>query len=247
MAENQTSSDVIVPKPIFDHRINFGQGKTARTLLTEEGCHYPVIHEPYSHRAYYGQPRSPSAPARPRRGDRRMHQTTLTVAKPPWAPDYTTTNNHYFSGSDDLDPVRRPPLCPSMHTSQIKFGGQEEPHHFRSDHMATFHRKEIIPANRLHLMSLVNRVNQTEGAKVREVVKPENGPPSYWSQYNRIHNKLGALRGPGVAREYPVRQQYDVITGEERGPAWKAENTRVSGNRVLHGNRRQLDHKPLLF
>ena len=49
---------------------------------------------------------------------------------------------------------------------------------------------------------------------MKEVVKPVDDPPSYWTQYNRIHNKLGALRGPGIAREYPVRQEYDIFTGE---------------------------------
>jgi len=65
---------------------------------------------------------------------------------------------------------------------------------------------------------------------------------SYWTQYNRIHNKLGAMRGPGVAREYPTRQSYNPITGEEKGGAWQAENKRISGNRVLyHGSRKDAD------
>lgn len=77
---------------LFDSRILFGQGKTATTLLTESGCHYPVIHEPYSHRAYYGQSRAASVPVRHERGERPMHKTTLTIAKPPWSPDYVTTH-----------------------------------------------------------------------------------------------------------------------------------------------------------
>lgn len=81
---------------MFDARIHFGQGKTATTILTEDGCHYPVIHEPYSHRAPVDlvTPRVPSAPGRLRRGDRPMHRTTMTIAKPPWQSDYTTTNKH---------------------------------------------------------------------------------------------------------------------------------------------------------
>ncbi|RUS83687.1 hypothetical protein EGW08_008535 [Elysia chlorotica] len=253
--------------PLFEPRVRYGQGKTAMTILTEGGYTYPVIHEPYSHRAYYGrrtraQPggetsqtsqtsqRSEAPPSgRVRRGDRPMHQSTLTIAKPPWEPDFTTTSKHYFSGSHDLDPVRRPPLCPSMHTSQIQFGSSREEggSHFCSDHMMTYQPKDIIPANRLHLTSLVNRVNQTEGAKVKEVVRPSDLPSSNWSQYTRIHTKLGVLRGPGVAREFPVRQGYNILTGEETGPAWKSENSRVSGNRVLHSMRGQLKDSPLLF
>lgn len=37
--------------------------------------------------------------------------------------------------------------------------------------------------------------------------------PSYWSQYNRIHGKLGQMRGPGVERERVVRQSYNIFTG----------------------------------
>lgn len=80
---------------IFDSRIHYGQGKTATTILTEDGCYYPVIHEPYSHRVPpVLPPRAPSAPGRLRRGDRPMHRTTFSVAKAPWEPDYVTTNRH---------------------------------------------------------------------------------------------------------------------------------------------------------
>lgn len=51
--------------------------------------------------------------------------------------------NH--SGSKHLEPVQRPPLCPSMHRSQIKLGSNKEKDAFVSDHMATYHEKEIIP------------------------------------------------------------------------------------------------------
>lgn len=250
--EPNTNADMVIPPlSMFQDRINHGQGKTAMTILTEGGCNYPVIHEPYSHRAHYDHSRSvrsPSAPARVRRGERPMHQTTMTIAKPPWDADFTTTTNHYFSGSDALEPVRRPPKCRSMHRSQFSFGKSEEPDHFTSDHMETYHEKDIIPANRLHLISMVNRLNQTEGAKVKEVVRPQGvGVPNNWSQYTRVHNKLGALRGPGVEREMPVRAEFDVITGQEKGPAWSPTNSRVSGNRVLHSHRREVEQRPLLF
>ncbi|CAL1541343.1 unnamed protein product [Lymnaea stagnalis] len=232
---------------LFDSRIEHGQGKTVTTILTEDGCYYPVVHEPYSHRAYYGQPRCLSAPVKRLRGERQMHRTTLTIAKPPWSPDYVTTSNQYFSGSKFLEPAQRPHPCPSMHRSQVKFGTEEGPDQFLSESMVKYQSKNIIPAGQLHLLSLTNKVNQIEGAKVKEVVKPDEGPYSYWSQYNRMHNKLGVLRGPGVGREYPVRQQYNIITGEEKGPAWREVNPLVSGNRVLHGLRSKLANRPLLF
>ena len=72
----------------------------------------------------------------------------------------------------------------------------------------------VFQANRLHLTSLVNRIDQTEGADMKESIKMNTSPTNYFSQYNRIHNKLGHILGPGVPRDYPVRQEYNVITGE---------------------------------
>ena len=36
---------------------------------------------------------------------------------------------------------------------------------------------------------------------------------SWFSQYNRVHNKLGASLGPGVARERHIRRSYNPLTG----------------------------------
>ena len=72
----------------------------------------------------------------------------------------------------------------------------------------------IFQANRLHLTSLVNRIDQTEGANMKESIKMDSKPTNYFSQYNRIHNKLGHMLGPGVPQDYPVRQEYNVITGK---------------------------------
>ena len=75
---------------MFEPRILYGQGKRATTLLTEDGCVYPII----AHEAKRDRIRHTSAPqhVRIRRGERPMHRSTLTLAKPPWEPDYTTTN-----------------------------------------------------------------------------------------------------------------------------------------------------------
>uniref|UniRef100_A0A0B6ZC06 Uncharacterized protein n=1 Tax=Arion vulgaris TaxID=1028688 RepID=A0A0B6ZC06_9EUPU len=225
----------------------FGQGKTATTILTDSGYHYPVIHEPYSQRVYYKRDRSTSVPLRVAKGNRPMHRTTLTIAKPPWSPDYDTTHKQYFSGSQTLDPPIRPSRCRSMHTSKITFGTDNESDSFLSDHMVTYKPTGASFTSPPYLVSIENKLNQIEGAKVKEAISPDKGPQSFWSQYNRTYNKLGVMRGPGVGREYPVRQQYDIITGEEKSPDNKPSNARVSGNRVLHNCRQQLNTQPFLF
>ncbi|KAL4240262.1 hypothetical protein ACF0H5_001056 [Mactra antiquata] len=220
--------------------VGHGQGKRAVTLLTEGGCYYPIV----SHYSYRDrQARSQSAPqnAGRIRGLRPMHQTTMTVTKPPWNPKdgYLTSAKKDFGGSKSLNPVRRPPLCPSMHRSQIKLGQPDEPSSEWNTHYThTFAEKPIIPANRLHLTSLVNRIDQQEGADMKNSIKVDKNSPSYFTQYTRIHSKLGNMLGPGVPRDYPVRQDYNVITGETGGPSWQPENRRISGDKVLHGVRR---------
>ena len=66
----------------------------------------------------------------------------------------------------------------------------------------------------MHLTSLVNRIDQTEGADMKHSIKMDARPTNYFTQYNRIHNKLGHMLGTGVPRDYPVRQEYNVITGK---------------------------------
>lgn len=218
-----------------------GQGKSATTILTEGGYIYPVVSE----NCYNDRFRIKSAPYIYGRGVRPMHRSTLSIAKPPWnsQEDYKTTTNQYFTGSKSLNPVRRPPLCPSMHRSQIKMSHPaDEKQGWNTDYTGTYIEKDIIPidqlkANRLHLTSLRNRIDQTEGGDMKKVVKPDQSPQSYFTQYNRIHNKLGHLLGPGVPRGYPIRESYNILTGEEVGPAWKEDNKRVSGNRHLYASR----------
>lgn len=221
------------PKP----HVLFGQGKTATTLLTEDGCVYPII----SSFSYNDRYRAQTAPYVYGRGVRPMHRTTFTLAKAPWRPDdaYKTMNNQHFGGSKILNPVRRPPLCPSMHTSQVKLSHLNDKTNWDSHYTGTFIEKDIIPANRLHLTSLVNRIDQTEGKDVKTAIKVDQNPPNYWSQYNRIHGKLGYMLGPGSPREYAIRHSYNIITGEDNGPAWSEQNRRTSGNRVLNASRRE--------
>lgn len=218
-----------------------GQGKRVVTLLTEGGYYYPIISH-YSHQDR--QLRAQSAPqnAGRVRGMRSMHQTTMAIAKPPWTANetYLTTSKKNFGGSKGLNPVRRPPLCPSMHKSQIKLAHPEDGEsHRNTNYTHSFIEKPIIPANRLHLTSLVNRINQQEGADMKQSIQVDPGSPNYFTQYTRIHSKLGNMLGTGVPRDYPVRQVYNVITGETGGAAWKVDNRRISGDKVLHALRRE--------
>lgn len=68
--------------------VRYGQGKTACTILTEDGCIYPVV----SSLSY--NDRTKSAPYQHGRGVRAMHRSTLTLTKPPWSPaeEFKTTN-----------------------------------------------------------------------------------------------------------------------------------------------------------
>ena len=70
----------------------FGQGKRTITLLTEDGCNYPII----SNLSYVDRQRSHSAPqgAGRIRGLRPMHKTTFVFGKAPWIAkqSYLTTS-----------------------------------------------------------------------------------------------------------------------------------------------------------
>ena len=53
-----------------------------------------------------------------------------------------------FGGSKSLNPVRRPPLCPSMHTSQIKLvHPRDENSEWNTHYANTFIEKPIIPVS----------------------------------------------------------------------------------------------------
>lgn len=56
----------------------------------------------------------------------------------------------YFTGSKSLNPVRRPPLCPSMHRSQIKMSHPaDEKQGWNTDYTGTYIEKDIIPVGLL--------------------------------------------------------------------------------------------------
>lgn len=51
-------------------------------------------------------------------------------------------------------------------------------------------------------------------SNIGEALKPNDDDTTYWTQYKRTHDILGATRGPGVPREYPDRPGYNVLTGK---------------------------------
>ena len=61
----------------------------------------------------------------------------------------------------------------------------------------------------------MNKEQMMTGRGMHDVLATRDPQPDYWSQYNCIHNKLGAMLGHGVSREPAVRRQYDVLTGKK--------------------------------
>ncbi len=59
----------------------------------------------------------------------------------------------------------------------------------------------------------MNKLNNTEGGGIKNVMACPGPQANIMSQYARIHNKLGVMLGPGVERESQVRRQYNVLTG----------------------------------
>ena len=53
----------------------------------------------------------------------------------------------YYSGSKSLNPVRRPPLCPSMHRSQWSIGQNVQDTTFDTEYAKTYFEKDIIPVS----------------------------------------------------------------------------------------------------
>ncbi|CAG2242466.1 unnamed protein product [Mytilus edulis] len=152
------------------------------------------------------------------------------------------TTEEYFSGSKSLNPVRRPPLCPSMHRSQIKMAHpSDDKRGWDTDYTGTYREKDIVPANRLHMISLRNRIDQTEGGDMKKVVKPDQlvigqGYPEYiQSERIIIYSQISYLSR--LPRIYQIGESYNILTGEETGLAWKEDNKRTSGNRHLYDSR----------
>ncbi|CAH1794897.1 unnamed protein product [Owenia fusiformis] len=220
--------------------LNTGQCQNT-IMLKYMGYQYPAISE----QSY--KDRSAQQKWEHKRGSRPMHKTTLSLESKPMSDKdtYTTTSKQFHGGRKDLAPAEIPTPGMNMHMNQFNIGPTLE-RQWGTQYGSHFRDKKVKTPFEVHYPSYDNFLKQTEGTGVKSTIKTAPEPPSYWSQYNRIHSKLGMMRGNGVAREYPVRASYNILTGEETGPAWQEENRRSSGNRVLYSKRQDADERFIL-
>ena len=58
------------------------------------------------------------------------------------------------------------------------------------------------------------RVYPNRGDTIKEALVHNQNEPDFWTQYNRTHGLLAAIRGNGEPlREYPNRTAYNIFTG----------------------------------
>ena len=67
----------------------------------------------------------------------------------------------------------------------------------------------------MHQLEKDNKIKtyHNRQSNIKEALVHDENEPRYWTQYNRIHSYLGSIRGPGVAKEYPDRLSYNILTG----------------------------------
>ena len=73
----------------------------------------------------------------------------------------------------------------------------------------------VLQPAALHYKEQINKLNMNEGIGMKQSLNSTDrqGAGTMFSQYNRVHNKLGAALGPGVTRDFVMRRQYDPLTG----------------------------------
>lgn len=216
--------------------VSFGQGKCATAVIADQGDLVTFVTDvPYKIRSRH-------IPFTYGRGARPMHQTTLHLPTQSYT-DYLTTSKQYLGG---ISRPERSKKYGSQHVSQLSFG--DDPPEWKSSYGNNFIEREVQPPAKIHLPSFENRMNMSEGAGLKRVmtVPGEQNTSQFWTQYNRVHNKLGAILGPGVPHEKPVRRQYNPLNGEDAGEAWRPDNKRISGNRILYNKYRKNAREQLL-
>jgi len=209
----------------------FGQGKRAVTILADQGDHVTVITDiPYTTRSKTLPPLS-----NPPKGSRPMHQTTLNI-RTSSTPDYNTSYKMTMSNGRNLYKQEKSKRCPSQHTTQFTLWhpSKEPAEQWGTNYGYDYaHKQQEL----MRSASLANRDHMLTGSKMQEVLEVNRpGQLDYWTHYTRTHSKLGAMLGHGVERERPVRRHYNILTGDDRGPAWFPDNKRISGNRVLYNH-----------
>ncbi|XP_074648021.1 uncharacterized protein LOC141903689 [Tubulanus polymorphus] len=214
---------------------NVGQGRGTIGILSNLGDTFITATKPDGHRRPVTCPSTWRTMAGSRlndvrpigKGARPMHLVTHLINEPS-EPDYISSTKQAFSGRKDLKATEKPNLCRSMHSSQIRFSNDNSTWQEGSKYYNDYQRKQSMPANQLHESSLVNRINMVEGDGFRNAVNYQTWKPNYWTEYSRIHNTLGFMRGTGAPRPLAERRHYNIINGQET-PYMKMGNHRLQG------------------
>ncbi|XP_013417619.1 uncharacterized protein LOC106178815 [Lingula anatina] len=234
------------PLANYHEKRQFRQGQKTATILSNTAGHVTVIPDTTFNDRRTEMRRGIDLPRK--RGSREMHRTTMTFETNPVKPDFGSTARKSYSGTRHLpSPEKaRGPRYPYLHMSQFDLGTSSRTD-WTSTNSRNYFQKDINPASVIHWPTLENKLNMNQGSQMRQVLVQPDNQYTYWTQYSRIHNKLGAVLNPDVPRELrnpPIRKQYNILTGEIVGPAWSEENRRTSGNRVLYGSRRNDEFTP---
>jgi len=215
------------------------QGINVTTLKHVEGGYMPFLND-----NAYAQNKANRVEykynAKTSHGTRPMHQTTFSNADVAYSrkDDFKTSNMNAYKG-DQLHPqLRNPASHPDFFQHHFKLGTDNKLE------FSTFYQNQFLAKSNDSFVELrkENRDNLLKNRKsnVQELIEVNKKDTSYWSQYKRIHDYFGQLRGPGVPREYPDRPSFNVFTGKSQTPSWStnANNKRISGNVVLHNTRK---------
>lgn len=208
----------------------YGQGADTSAVLTNHSKYITIIaDEPYFSR----HTRSRTFPqARHRKGTRPMHKTTLTYEVRPVQTSYVSCMKSNFSGQKNLQPSRRPPPCPSLHTSQFSIGIVPE-HDLVTHSKKTFVRHHTSPAKEIHEDNIRwNR--QMAGVDMIQSTRQQGSQEMNFSTtYCNVHDFLGTQRGPGVRRIPTIPFSHNIITGEPQSSPLGDDFRLTSGNKIL--------------
>ncbi|KAK1162802.1 hypothetical protein AOXY_G17755 [Acipenser oxyrinchus oxyrinchus] len=219
-----------------------GQGSKVDTVRTAKGQEMTRIRDLPHYLRFSDKPKPVNY-----RGSRPMHQSTLKLWGPPSQTDYTTTQQHYFSGRRwggcQLPTVPRQALCASQHHSDHHLGtpnaGPPNAWPVESHSREAFGPKEVTPHNVLHSATVKNSHYNQTGSSVREVINPTGTQEKYCTTYWGVHCSRPTRPGSSTTTGCPTPwHNYNIITGEDQPIAPKRKYKRQSGDRVLWQARR---------
>lgn len=206
------------------------QGHSTATILTNRSKNQTVIRP-------YAKTISPKAPSFAK-GTRWMHRTTLTLEKRPHKDLMESSMDIAFSGKYVASPPQRQMICPSLHKSHIELGIGEQ-QDLQTHYGIEYPHRTIDHPNKVHYPSIVNWSHNVTGQDMKDALSRRNHTPNYWSSYTDVHSRLGLEQGEGVQQLPRPKVQYNLITGQESGPADASCRRLTSGNRILSHVRQQ--------